>query len=255
MIAAKFPAAKIVGLVDAMSGLDIWQSVLTEHAVPNIKLRVDLDPGMGRTGIEMSKAAIELAIATNEAGLLDGWHVYDGHVQDVDMQIRTHRFEGIRTSLNVLTDEAGSYGCTDDVIAGGSYSFALWAAHSNARVSPGSWIFSSSQHQAELGDRKWRIAAYVLATVLSERNGTVTLDAGSKAISPDMPMDRRFAGVEKIIGVKEEHSIVIAPNSTPGERIALVPRHACTTAYLYRNALVKTSSGQWEMREQLGCER
>src|SRR5690606_29599476 len=120
-------------------------------------------------------------------------------------------------------------GLSRDLVAGGSYSFPLWAKRSDARVSPGSWMYSSSQHQVELHDLNWDVAGYVLATVLSERNGTVTLDAGSKAISRDQPMDKRFYAAEKIGGMKEEHTIVVATSFKPGEQVALVPRHACTT--------------------------
>ena len=39
------------------------------------------------------------------------------------------------------------------------------------------------------------------------------------------------------------------------ERVLLLPQHACTTAYLYADALVKTSPGSWERRPQLGAVR
>ena len=40
-----------------------------------------------------------------------------------------------------------------------------------------------------------------------------------------------------------------------GDRVFLMPQHACTTAYMYSDALVKTSSGGWEHRPQLGSAR
>ncbi len=249
------PQCKVVGLVDSAAGLTLWQNVLSDRKTPNVLLRVDLDPGMGRTGIALDAGAIELALAVRQTGLFDGWHLYDGHIQNVDMEIRTQRFEQVRQQLDTLFFEAARQHLSCDLIAGGSYSFPLWATRSDARVSPGSWMYSSSQHQVELHDLNWNVGAYVLSTVLSERNGTVTLDAGSKAISPDQPMEKRFHGVERIVGMKEEHTIAIAPQLRPGDRVALVPRHACTTAYLYNKAMVLTVEGQWEYRAQLGCER
>jgi 3-hydroxy-D-aspartate aldolase len=91
--------------------------------------------------------------------------------------------------------------------------------------------------------------------VLSERDGTLTVDAGSKAIAPDIPMTKRFIGVDEILNMKEEHTVIKSSSLVPGDRVALVPRHTCTTAYLYRRALVLTREGKWEYREQLGCER
>lgn len=253
-MARHYPATRFVGLVDSREGVQRWEEAVVT-APTNVGLRVDLDPGMGRTGISMDEKALELAVAVKDLGRWDGWHLYDGHIQDVDLNVRTQRVAQVQQRFAELAQRGVEQGCKDDLVAGGSYSFALWAKHTDARVSPGSWIYSSSQHQAELGDFGWKVGAYVLATVLSQRDGTVTLDAGSKAISPDMPLETRFYVDGRIRGIKEEHSIVETQSLTPGELVALVPRHACTTAYLYRNAWVQTQQGGWEQRPQLGCER
>ena len=165
------------------------------------------------------------------------------------------RAMALQEELNAMFKRAGAAGLATDIVGGGSYTFPYWANHTQARVSPGSWVYSNSQHQADQPHRGWKVGAYVLSTVLSERGGTLTLDVGSKAISPDIPMEKRFIGVTKIVRMNEEHTTAIAPALAPGDRVALVPRHTCTTAYLYRRALVLTKSGQWEYRDQLGCER
>lgn len=249
------PDARVTGLVDNNVGLGDWLKLLGAGKHPNVDLRVDVDPGMGRTGAAIGEAAIELALAVKRAGFFGGWHVYDGHIQDVDLAQREIRFLAVQRELNAMFERAEKAGLPTDIVGGGSYTFSLWAQHTGARVSPGSWVYSNSQLQADQANSGWKVGAYVLATVLSERGGTLTLDAGSKAIAPDMPMDKRFVGVSQIVSMKEEHTIAIAPSLVPGDRVALVPRHTCTTAYLYRKALVLTRSGEWEYREQLGCER
>ncbi len=40
-----------------------------------------------------------------------------------------------------------------------------------------------------------------------------------------------------------------------GDNVLLMPKHACTTAYLYDRALVQTIDGRWEYRPQLGSKR
>lgn len=55
--------------------------------------------------------------------------------------------------------------------------------------------------------------------------------------------------------MSEEHTVVEAGELRIGDRLYLMPQHACTTAYLYDKALVMTSSGQWDYRAQLGCIR
>ncbi|SAK63154.1 3-hydroxy-D-aspartate aldolase [Caballeronia glebae] len=250
-----YPEALVTGLVDTELGLDLWIKALAYGKHPNVSLRVDIDPGMGRTGVEIGEPALALARKVQQCAKFNGWHVYDGHIQDAQAAAREARFLTILEQLNCMLAQAEKEGLSTDVVGGGSWTFPFWAKHSNARVSPGSWIYSSSQHQVDLAHYGWRVGAFVVSSVLSAHGETLTLDAGSKAIAPDIPMDKRFFGVERIVGMKEEHTIAAAPNLTPGDRVALVPRHACTTAYLYRRALVLTKDGTWEYRDQLGCER
>jgi D-serine deaminase-like pyridoxal phosphate-dependent protein len=175
--------------------------------------------------------------------------------QDLDLTVREARFLAVQALLNAMFERTEKLGLHTDIVGGGSYTFSFWAKHTKARVSPGAGSTRIHKHQADQPHRGWKVAAYVLSTVLSEHGGTLTLDAGSKAIAPDIPMDKRFVGLDKIVKMNEEHTTAVGANLTPGDRVALVPRHTCTTAYLYRRALVLTQSGDWEYRDQLGCER
>ena len=258
--AAAHPGAKVTGMVDSSAGLAAWTAELAATPAANLRLRVDLDPGLGRTGIAIGPAAIELARAVHAAGRLDGWHVYDGHIHDADRSVRARRVEEIAARLRELIATADpSFSQLGDVIAGGSYSFDLWPADLVRFVSPGSFTYSSSEHASDLADLDWRIAGYVVATVISTHDGTATLDAGAKAISPDKPMKERFAGADgiklPIQFMNEEHVVVASDRLSVGERVALVPRHACTAAYLYERALVRGIDGTWEWRAQLGAKR
>ena len=251
--AAAHPAARVAGMIDSSEGFAAWTAELAALPAANVRLLVDLDPGLGRTGIAMGPDALELAGSAHDAGLFVGWHVYDGHIHDADRAVRARRVaevaERVRTLL-VVAPELGA-----DVIAGGSYSFDLWPADVARWVSPGSFTYSSAEHGADLGDLGWRIAGYVVATVISTHAGTATLDAGAKAISPDKPMTQRFTGAGEIKFMNEEHVVVASNQLAVGERVALVPRHACTSAYLYDRALVRRMDGAWEWRAQMGAKR
>jgi len=72
-LAAVFPRAELTGLIDSRHGLDLWTRLL-DGASPAIRLRVDLDPGMGRTGVVMDEAALELAREVARLGRFAGWH-------------------------------------------------------------------------------------------------------------------------------------------------------------------------------------
>lgn len=253
--ARRHPDVQIEAIVDSQEGTQEWLAELDARPAANVGLRIDLDPGLGRTGVPITRDALALADRIAQAERFRGWHVYDGHIQDPDRTLRERHVADIMERLRDLMVGAAERGLSTDLIAGGSYSFDLWPRDLARWVSPGSFTYSSSQHDRDLADVGWTIAAYVLSTVLSVRGDTATLDAGSKAISPDMPFASRFAGPGPIRLMKEEHVVVETDRLRVGEQVPLVPRHACTAAYLYGRALVRTAAGEWEYRDQLGSSR
>ena len=70
-----------------------------------------------------------------------------------------------------------------------------------------------------------------------------------------MPMAERFRGPGPIRLMKEEHTVITSTDLSVGDRVALVPRHGCTAAYLYNRALVRGMDGRWGFRPQLGVNR
>jgi D-serine deaminase-like pyridoxal phosphate-dependent protein len=202
----------------------------------------------------MDETALKLARAIHVLGRFAGWHVYDGHVAG-SHDARRDQVLTIAVQVGDLKNKLKAENIESDVIAGGSYTFNLWPRHLAQFVSPGSWTYSSAQHDIELTDLEWFPAAFVLATVISAHGNTATLDAGSKAISPDKPLAERFRWDGRIILMNEEHVVVESTELRVGDRVFLMPQHACTTAYLYDRALVRTPSGNWVYREQLGCRR
>ena len=252
-----FPSASVGALVDSAAGLSAWREALAVRAIrpANLKLIVDLDPGMGRTGAPLTQAALELASDVQSLGRFGGWHVYDGHIQGHDPARRRERIGEVTRRVAALLDSAAAAGLCSDLIAGASYSFNVWPAGLARYVAPGSWTYSSSQHDTELPEFGWEPSAYVVATVIARKDNTATLDAGSKAISPDKPLAERFRWNGKILMMSEEHVVVENDDLKVGERVLLLPRHACTTAYLYDKALVLGRDGQWAFRDQLGSRR
>ena len=89
----------------------------------------------------------------------------------------------------------------------------------------------------------------MLATVIGRFDRRrVILDAGSKALSAErltprapvlgLVLDHPELTVERLY---EQHAIVSAPQPSElrvGERVRIIPNHACTTANLHRRALV-----------------
>lgn len=255
-LARQHPHAVLGALVDSPQGLAAWRQVAgAGQWPPNLALHVDLDPGMGRTGVAIGAGALELALGARATGSFGGWHVYDGHIHDRDIDVRRARVAAVAATIRPLVAQGRDLGLSSEVIAGASYSFDLWPEDLATFVGPGSWAYSSAQHDAELPHLQWKPAAFVLATVVSRHGSRVTLDAGSKAVSPDKPMPDRFRWDSPIVMMNEEHAVVEAEGLNVGDRVMLLPRHACTTAYLYGQALVRTEDGRWETRAQLGSQR
>lgn len=248
----KNPEVEFSTLVDTPEAAEIWKKELTSSDT-NVGLRVDLDPGLGRTGLLPGDKALDLARSIAEFAKFVGWHVYDGNVKG-SVDERRGQVEALAAKVRDLNAKLAAEGIDADTVAGGSYTFDLWPEDVAAFVSPGSWTYSSAQHDIELQHLQWLPAAFVLTTVVSSRPGTMTLDAGCKAISPDKPLAERFRWDGAIRLMNEEHTVV-SGESLAGQRLLLIPQHACTTAYMYDVAIVKTVSGTWETRPQLGSKR
>ncbi len=252
-VARRFPDASISALVDSGFGWDLWRRAL-EDGDRNVGLHVDLDPDFGRTGVPMDERAVELADRIAAEGRMLGWHLYDGHVKGTREE-RAEIVASLAERVRGLSAAVTTGHSPLETIAGCSYTFDLWPADAAAFVSPGSWTYSSAQHDVELAHLGWQPAAFVLATVMSTRNGTATLDAGCKAISPDKPLNMRFRWDGAIRLMNEEHTVVEADHLVAGMQVLLLPQHACTTAYLYDTAFVYDGTGRWDRRDQLGSSR
>jgi 3-hydroxy-D-aspartate aldolase len=255
--AREYPNARVGALVDSLTGSDIWRKVLDSvgERPSNLSLIVDLDPGMGRTGAPISHVALDIVNAVKEYSTFGGFHVYDGHIQGSDETRRRQLIGAVVEDVRKLLKRAAELGMSTELIAGGSYSFNVWPSDLARYVSPGSWTYSSDQHDVELASLGWTPSAYVIATVVSVRGNTATLDAGSKAISPDKVLKNRFRWDGEILAMSEEHVVVENDGLDVGDRVFLMPRHACTTAYLYDEALVLGRDSVWSYRDQLGNKR
>ncbi len=247
--ARRHPTAQVSALVDSQEGLALWRQALGDES--SVSLRIDLDGGMGRTGMPLDEAAVELALSLLGRGLFAGWHLYDGHIHGTDNAAAVSE---VRNRLENFLGKLEERLARSDIVVGGSYSFEHWQ-DARYRVSPGSWIYSSARHERDLAHLGWKQAAFVLATVVSVRAENFTIDAGAKAVGADLALAERFTGPGRILGMSEEHCVVEGAGVPLGERVLLTPGHACTTAYLYDQAWVRDPRGAWERRPQMGNHR
>lgn len=172
--------------------------VVREH--PALGLYIDLDVGMGRTGIPLLElagdhsdtdrnlrfASDRVAPVLAAAGpALRGLHAYEGHFAAIPLDQRPVAADALYPRLTALADALGLGAA--ELITSGTPAFALAAGHKAFagrlhRVSPGTVIYWDLNSETT-GLEGYAPAATVLATVISRpAPDRLTLDAGSKAI-------------------------------------------------------------------------
>lgn len=224
---------------------------------------LDLDVGMGRTGVlPGSKAeAVYEAIASAPGLIADGIHAYDGHTREVDPEARA-RFvrETVHQPTFALRERLIARGLpVPRLIFGGTPSFPiharLGAERDDVESSPGTCVLHDIGYGRTFPDLPFTPAALLLTRVVSRpREGFLTLDVGHKAVAAD-PVGKRLVliGLEDAepVGHSEEHYVVRTDRASefpPGTPFLAIPVHICPTCALHQRALVVDDGrivGEW----------
>ncbi len=222
----------------------------------NLKLDVLVDvdpPGMGRTGIEPGKPAVELAkaILKSDGLRFRGIQSYAGNMQHV------HGFDERRTR-NLECMEAAAEtkrmmereGIEVEIFSGGgtgTYNIDHYLP-GFTDVQVGSYIFMDVQYLA-IGGKDFSNDFYgdfkssltVLSTAISQPvKGKITVDAGKKTLSTDgpLPVLKDITGVTyKFRG--DEHGEIRFENPSReikiGDKVEIIVPHCDPTVNLYDN--------------------
>ncbi len=210
---------------------------------------VDLDVGMGRTGIDPS-GAVELASLIDRSPNLDfdGFQAYDGHIRDFDPDERRRSVESRLATVVEVRDRLLKAGLpVNRLVLGGTPTFPIHAEVDlpGVECSPGTVVFHDAGYAAKFPDLPFEPAAMLLTRVVScPRPGRVCLDLGHKAVAAD-PVGARLTLVghpdATLIGQSEEHLVVEGPSIeplVPGDLLWAIPTHICPTCALHSWAYV-----------------
>lgn len=235
--------AVVVDCLQVASDLD--QAMAREDRL--LRTFIDVDGGMGRTGIKLGASLDDLRSFIESAGnlLYSGLHVYDGHIHDQDLGDRTRR---VLSVINAVQDYDQSHP-SNTVVVGGSPTFAIWAQRTTFQCSPGTPLLWDRGYARQYADLDFEIAAVLLTRVISKPGpGRVCLDLGHKAVGSEMPMDRRvhFPHLPdaKLVGHSEEHLVVETGQAASlpiGQPLIAMPEHICPTVALHARANVVRS--------------
>jgi D-serine deaminase-like pyridoxal phosphate-dependent protein len=212
-----------------------------------IQVLIDVDPGMGRTGVRDAAQAVEVAraIAAQPNLRFIGVQCYGGHWQHLrGMEARAaavaHGMARLRTVVGALRDAGYP---VEILTGGGTGTFAADAAQGIlTEVQPGSYAFMDREYRDVLDDDPdgaFEQALAIASTVISINHPLwVTVDAGLKAFATDGPLP--VALTPKFSGCAygffgDEHGQLMRP-SVPvgrGERIDFLPPHIDPTLDRY----------------------
>ncbi len=227
-----------------------------------IRVLIDLEVGMGRTGIDPGDPAAELYALVDRLPNLavDGLHAYDGHVRDSDPAARAAAARLGQQKTIDLADRLIRQGFSvPRLVMGGSPTFPIHAALERAGVecSPGTTVLHDASYSEKFPDLKYTPAALLLTRVISHpRADRICLDLGHKAVAADPSGPRaRIQGLEdaEVVNHSEEHLVLQTPRAGDfaiGQALLAIPTHICPTVALHRRVYVIEDgrvTAQWDV--------
>ena len=169
-------------LSEALDGSDRPVSVL-----------LDLDIGMGRTGIAPGDEAAELyALVDRLPNLVaDGLHAYDGHIRDLEIDERTRNARAGMERALALRERLLKRGLeVPRLVVGGTPTFPVHAALElpGVECSPGTVVLHDDGYGTKFPDLPFTPAALLLTRVISRpRPGASASTSGTRPSPPTRP--------------------------------------------------------------------
>lgn len=221
---------------------------LAAAAAAPIQVVIDVDVGLGRTGVHTAEQAAEVARAVLASPKLKliGVQGYGGAWQH--MEGANARAAAVAEGMKKLTAAAAAIrqagGEVAVVTGGGTGTFEADAAQGVLNeIQPGSYAFMDREYRDALKedpDGAFEQSLTIATTVISANHPRwVTVDGGLKAFSTDgptpVPVTPKFAGA-MFAFFGDEHGLLVRPEgeaTVRGERVAFTPGHIDPTLDRY----------------------
>jgi D-serine deaminase-like pyridoxal phosphate-dependent protein len=238
----------VVAVVDHPAQLDALRAALAPGDPP-LGILIDVDIGQGRTGVATLQEGHALArIAAGDPRVaFCGLQGYAGHVQHIVDAVA--RCAAARTAVEPLRTlaallEAEGVQCL--IVSGsgtGAHAYDLAGPYTELQV--GSYVFMDADYGRVRRDDGTPLpfapALFVLATVVSaNRDGQITVDAGTKALAVNGPPPLRFIGLPAgatYTFAGDEHGTIRLPDGAArpavGARILIEATHCDPTVNLH----------------------
>ncbi|ASZ14737.1 D-TA family PLP-dependent enzyme [Chitinophaga pendula] len=215
---------------------------------PALRVWVDLNIGMNRTGIVPGDAALALYTSLHqlEGIQVAGLHAYDGHLHDADLALRKEKCDAAFGTVAALAEAIREKGLPAPVItAGGSPTFPIHAGRQGVECSPGTFVFWDWGYAQGLPEQPFQYAALLGTRVISVISDTlICVDLGHKSVAAENPQPRVHflnAPAATPVSQSEEHLVLQVADSRQypvGTVLYGVPKHICPSVALYDKAHV-----------------
>lgn len=223
-------------------------AMFVEDGARPLKILVDIDPGIRRTGVASPEAAVRLArqIAENPALRFAGVQFYCGAQQHIESFADRRAAIVERTEyLRGIVEQLRADGLAPELITGGGTGTHFIDAELGVlnELQVGSYVFMDKQYNdCDLrgdGAAAFETALQVDAHVISANSASMaTIDAGFKTLSTDGGNPTVLSGAPEtstFVFMGDEHGALIAPDHAfkIGDRVTLASPHCDPTVNLY----------------------
>jgi len=244
----KFPSTIFATIADDASAIHAHSTAAVQAGV-KIKVLLDVDCGMHRCGVAAGPKAVELyRLMASLPGLeTQGFHVYEGHIDDKDVALRTKSCDAAFAAVIAMRRELTNLPFPR-IVAGGTPTFPIHARRPEVECSPGTCVLWDAEYETSCPDLGFLSAALVLTRVVSKPGSNrLCLDLGHKAVAAEKPHPRvQFLNLSDATAVthSEEHLVIETGRADEfhvGDVLYGVPRHICPTVALHAEAVVVKS--------------
>ncbi|MCV9387595.1 D-TA family PLP-dependent enzyme [Reichenbachiella ulvae] len=254
----KFPDTRFSSIVDAEQALEDLSVMATSRQI-KAEVYLDINSGMNRTGVMPGEAAVHLYKKMSESPFIKsrGFHVYDGHIHDRDLEDRVRHAVEEFAAVEVMEERLKKEGFeVPEIVAGGTPTFPVHARFEGRILSPGTPLLWDEGYASSFPDLEFLPAALLLTRVVSRpKQGVICLDLGHKAVASGMVHPRaQFLGLPAYEPVmhSEEHLALKEPSSSLniGEELLAIPTHICPTVALHSQAYIIENhrmTTQWQI--------
>ena len=238
--------------VDSVGGAERLAAAVA-GAAPPLRVLVEIDPGNGRTGVVGPEAAVAVARAARDAGLVvRGVFAHGGHGYRPGAAAEAAADE-VRTLGEAATALRDAGIETPIVSAGSTPTRHAAATGPITEIRAGTTVYGDHQQVVLGAIEPDDCALVVAATVVSVRDGGFVVDAGAKALTKDradwLPGHGFLpawpeATIERLA---DYHGIARLPAGVAGPAlgavVAIVPNHVCPVVDLVDSITVRLADG------------